>query len=302
VSHDHSHSHQVTNYNRAFAIGILLNGVFIAIEVGYGILADSLALIADAGHNISDVFILLLAWGASVLATTSTSDKRTYGFRKVTIMASLASAILLLVVLGGIAWEAIWRFQDPRPVQGMTVIIVAAIGVVINAVTAMLFFKDQKHDLNVRGAFLHMAADAAVSMSVVIAGIFILTKGWLWIDPVISLFIVAVIFYSTWGLLRDSINYTIDAVPRNIDIPEIRKYLMGLDQVERLHDLHVWPLSTSEVALTVHLVIDNDSLDNEFLVSIQNHLHDNFNIEHATIQVESARGENICLLDRASCV
>lgn len=301
-SHHHSHSHQVTNYNRAFALGILLNGVFIAIEVGYGVLADSLALVADAGHNISDVFILLLAWGASILATTGTSDKRTYGFRKVTIMASLASAVLLLVVLGGIALEAIWRFRDPKPVQGMTVIIVAAIGVVINALTAMLFYKDQKHDLNIRGAFLHMAADAGVSLSVVIAGIFILTKGWLWVDPVISLFIVAVIFYSTWGLLRDSVNYTIDAVPRNIDIPEIRKYLMGLEQVERLHDLHVWPLSTSEVALTVHLVIDNDSLDNNFLVSIQNHLHDNFGIEHATIQVESARDENVCLLDRTSCV
>ena len=298
----HDHSHHVTNYNRAFAIGILLNAVFIAIEVGYGILADSLALIADAGHNISDVFILLLAWGASVLATTSTTDKRTYGFRKVTIMASLASALFLLVVLGGIALEAVWRFQDPKPVQGMTVIIVAAIGVVINALTAMLFFKDQKHDLNIRGAFLHMAVDAGVSLSVVIAGIFILTKGWLWVDPVISLFIVAVIFYSTWGLLRDSINYTIDAVPRDIDIPEIRRYLLGLEQVERLHDLHVWPLSTSEVALTVHLVINNDSLDNNFLVSIQTHLHDEFGIEHATIQVESARGENICLLDRASCV
>jgi cobalt-zinc-cadmium efflux system protein len=298
----HDHSHHIANYNRAFAIGILLNAVFIAIEVGYGILADSLALIADAGHNISDVFILLLAWGASVLATTSTTDTRTYGFRKVTIMASLASAIFLLVVLGGIAWEAVWRFQDPKPVQGMTVIIVAAIGVVINALTAMLFFKDQKHDLNIRGAFLHMAVDAGVSLSVVIAGIFILTKGWLWVDPVISLFIVAVIFYSTWGLLRDSINYTIDAVPRDIDIPEIRRYLMGLEQVERLHDLHVWPLSTSEVALTVHLVINNDSLDNNFLVGIQNHLHDHFGIEHATIQVESAKGENICLLDRASCV
>ncbi|MDP3284953.1 MAG: cation diffusion facilitator family transporter, partial [Desulfobacterales bacterium] len=209
----HDHSHETGNYNRSFAIGVILNVVFVAIEAGYGIFAGSLALIGDAGHNLSDVVSLLLAWGASVLAAKSATEKRTYGFRKTTIMASVASAILLLVALGGITWEAIGRFLNPRPVEGMTVIVVAGIGVVINTLTALLFVRRQKHDLNIRGAFLHMAADAGVSLGVVVAGIFIVFRGWLWIDPVVSLIIVAVISVGTWGLLRDSLNYATDAVP-----------------------------------------------------------------------------------------
>lgn len=298
----HNHSHDIDNYNFSFAIGVLLNIVFVIIEAGYGIFANSLALLADAGHNLSDVVSLLLAWGASVLATESATEKRTYGFKKATIMASLFSAILLLIALGGIAWEAIGRFQNSHSVEGITVIVVGVIGVIINTLTALLFFKGQKHDLNIRAAFLHMAADAGVSLGVVIAGIFIIVKGWLWIDPVVSLIIVAIILVGTWGLLRDSINYAIDAVPQSINISKIKKYLMSFDHVNRIHDLHVWPLSTTEVALTVHLVIDEDSLNNDFLWNLQQHLHNHFGIEHSTIQIETSIDKNNCLLDNPKCI
>ena len=298
---NHDHSHKTDNYNHSFAIGIILNIIFVIIEGGYGILADSLALIADAGHNLSDVASLLLAWGASLLAKRAATQKRTYGYRKVTVLASLISAILLLVVLGGITWEAIGRFINPKPVESITVITVAGIGVVINTITALLFVKGQKHDLNIRGAFLHMAADAGVSLAVVIAGILISIGGWLWIDPVVSIIIIAVIFISTWGLLRDSINYIIDAVPRGIDFDGIKGYLMSFERVIRIHDLHIWPLSTTEVALTVHIVVNDDCLDNDFMLRIQRHLHDHFNIEHATVQVESCKGEDECMLDRDRC-
>ncbi len=297
----HDHNHEIGNYNRLFALGIILNITFVVIEAGYGILADSLALIADAGHNLSDVVGLLLAWGASVLATKAATEKRTYGFRKITIMASLASAILLLVALGSIVWKTIERFINPQPVEGMVIIIVAAIGVVINTLTALLFVKGQKHDLNIRGAFLHMAADAGVSLGVVIAGILIIVTGWLWIDPVISLVIISIIFIGTWGLLRNSLNYAIDSVPQDIDIAGIRSYLTDIDCVSRIHDLHVWPLSTTEVALTVHVVVNYDSLDNNFLSKLQQHLYEHFNIDHATIQVESCEGDNECMLGRERC-
>lgn len=293
----HDHSAHYGNYNRAFAIGVTLNVAFVAIEAAYGVAADSLALIADAGHNLSDVVGLLLAWGASALAAKAASDKRTYGFRKATVMASLASAILLLVALGGIAWEAVGRFTNPQPVAGMTVIVVAAIGVVINTATALLFVSGQKHDLNLRGAFLHMAADAAVSVGVVIAGLFIFFKQWLWIDPAISLAIVAVIFVGTWGLLRDSMNYAMDAVPDKVDIAGIRQYLEHFEHVERIHDLHVWPLSTTEIALTVHVIVRDIPNDNAFLNTLQQHLHDVFDIEHATIQIETSSAANHCRLD-----
>jgi cobalt-zinc-cadmium efflux system protein len=299
VSHDHSHA--IADYNRAFAIGVGLNLVFVAIEFSYGVVSDSLALIADAGHNLSDVLGLLLAWGASVLATKAATEKRTYGFRKATVIASLASAILLLVALGAITWEAIGRFLNPQPVEGVTVIVVSAIGVVINTLTALLFVRGQKHDLNIRGAFLHMAADAGVSLGVVVAGIFIIARGWLWIDPVVSLMIVAVILVGTWGLLRDSLNYAMDAVPDSIDIPAIKNYLLKVDSINSIHDLHVWPLSTSEIALTVHIVVNEESLDNNFLRNLQQHLHDYFGIEHSTIQVETSLGENDCMLDRHKC-
>lgn len=297
----HDHSHEIHDYNRTFAIGVGLNVVFVLVEVGYGLFADSLALLADAGHNLSDVVSLLLAWGASALAAKAATTNRTYGFRKATVMASLISAIMLLVVLGGITWEAVGRFLHPQPVDGLIVIVVAAIGVVINTLTALLFVKGQKHDLNLRGAFLHMAADAAVSLGVVVAGIFIAFQGMVWIDPVISFVIVVVIFVGTWGLLRESLNYAIDAVPQGTDIDGIRNYLANIESVESIHDLHVWPLSTTEVALTVHVMVNNSCLDNEFLLRIQQHLHDHFGIEHATIQVESAQSDVVCMLDRHAC-
>ncbi|MFN2258003.1 MAG: cation diffusion facilitator family transporter [Desulfuromonadaceae bacterium] len=298
----HDHTHQIDNYNRAFAIGIGLNITFVIIEVVYGTIADSMALLADAGHNLSDVVSLVLAWGASVLAAKSTTSKRTYGLRKATVMASLVSAVILLVALGGIAWEAFSRFTDPRPVAGMTVMVVAAIGVVINTVTALLFVKGQHNDLNIKGAFLHMAADAAVSLGVVIGGVIIFKTGWLWVDPLISIAIVGVIFFGTWGLLKDSLNYAMDAVPDKIDMPDINEFLRAQERVERIHDLHVWPLSTTEVALTVHLVVRDEHIDNTFLHKLQEDLLHDFGIDHATFQIESISGENLCMLDKhTSC-
>jgi len=296
----HEHTHQISNYNRAFAIGVMLNILFVVIEAGYGVAAGSLALIADAGHNLSDVLGLLLAWGAGLLATKAATEKKTYGFRKVTIMASLASAILLLVALGCIISEAIGRFLDPKPVKGMTIIAVAAIGVVINTITALLFVSGQKHDLNIRGAFLHMAADAGVSLGVVASGIIITATGWLWIDPASSLLIAAIILIGTWSLLRDSMNLAIDSVPEGIDIAGIKKYLTGIETVSQIHDLHVWPLSTTEVALSVHLIVA-EPLNNDFLPKIQQHLHDRFRIEHATIQVER-QDDDQCMLNKNGCI
>lgn len=298
----HNHDHEINNYNKAFVIGITLNVIFVVIEAGYGIAAGSLALIADAGHNLSDVISLLLAWGASYLALKQPTEKRTYGFRRVTILASSVSAILLLVVLGGIVWEAFGRLANPQPVNSMTVIIVAAIGVVINTATALLFVSGQKHDLNIRGAYLHMAADAGVSLGVVVAGIVIMITGWLWIDPAISLVLVVVILVGTWNLLHESINLSVDAVPRDIDISGIKDYLTKIEGVSEIHDLHVWALSTTQTALTAHLVITKNLIDNEFLKEIQQHLHDNFDIEHATIQVEKENTENNCMLNRSECV
>ncbi len=298
----YNHSHSINNYSKAFAIGITLNIIFVVIETGYGITAGSLALIADAGHNLSDVISLLLAWGASYLALKQPTEKRTYGFRRVTILASSVSAILLLVVLGGIVWEAIGRLANPQPVHSMTVVIVAAIGVVINTATALLFVSGQKHDLNIRGAYLHMAADAGVSLGVVVAGIVIMITGWLWIDPAISLILVVVILVGTWNLLHESINLSVDAVPQDINISGIKDYLTKIEGVSEIHDLHVWALSTTQTALTAHLVITKNLIDNEFLKEIQQHLHDNFDIEHATIQVEKENTENSCMLNRSECV
>ena len=300
MNHAH-HQHGPADYNRAFAIGVALNAAFVAIEAGYGLFANSLALLADAGHNLSDVLSLLLAWGASALANTRASGRRTYGFRKATVMAALLSAVLLMVALGGIAWEALGRLRAPTEVQGKTVIVVAAIGVVINTATALLFVGGHRHDLNIRGAFLHMAADAAISLGVVVAGIYIVFTGEAWADPAMSLAIVAVIFFGTWGLLRESFDYAMDVAPKGIDVDEVHRYLCGLDRVDRIHDLHIWPLSTTEVALTVHLVVGGQSLDNRFLHDVQQGLRARFGIAHSTIQLESASGSMVCLLDSADC-
>ena len=297
-----NHSHEINNYNRSFAIGVTLNVIFVVIETVYGFAADSLALIADAGHNLSDVVSLLLAWGANRLATKHPTTNRTYGFRRVTILASLASAVLLLVALGGIAWESFGRLVNPQSVDATIVIVVAAVGVVINTATALLFITGQKHDLNIRAAYLHMAADAGISFGVVVAGIVIMVTGWLWLDPIISLAIVVVILIGTWNLLKESINLSIDAVPQGINILGINNYLLSLHTISEIHDLHVWALSTTETALTVHLVTTNNLIDNSFLQQVQQHLHDDFGVEHATIQIENDAAKNSCSLNRPNCI
>ena len=293
----HDHSHDIKNYNLSFAIGITLNIVFVAIEAGYGFAADSLALIADAGHNLSDVISLLLAWGGSYLASRPPTLFRTYGFRRVTILTSLVSAVFLLIALGGIATEDLGRFSRPETVNANIVIVVAAVGVVINAATAFLFFSGQKHDLNIRAAYLHMAADAGISLGVVIIGLAIMFTGWVWLDPVISLAIVLVILMGTWSLLKESINLSIDAVPEGIDMSGITDYLNNLEEVSEIHDLHVWALSTTETALTVHLVTNGVVNDNQLLQNVSQYLHDEYDIEHATIQIENGEFDNYCSLN-----
>jgi len=296
-----NHNHNVINYNHSFAIGITLNIIFVIIEVIYGITADSMALIADAGHNLSDVISLLLAWGANILAAKQATTYRTFGFRRATILASLISSVLLLIALGGITLETFERLIEPQAVDALTVITVAAIGVIINTATALLFIKGQKDDLNIRAAYLHMAADAGISLGVVIIGIAIYFTGWLWLDPVISLFIVIIILISAWALLKESINLSIDAVPQGINMPDIQSYLNNLDDITSIHDLHVWALSTTEVALTVHIVTTNKEINNQFIEKVQLHLHDVFNIDHSTIQIETANNENSCILNNENC-
>ena len=285
-THDHGHSHAPANYNRAFAIGVALNVAYIVVEATYGILADSLALLADAGHNLSDVLGLLLAWGANYLAQRKPTGRHTYGWRKSTILAALTNAIILLVAMGGIAWEAVQRFSDPLPVAGKTIIIVAAIGVVINTATALLFLSGRKQDLNIRGAFLHMAADAGVSAGVVLAGVVILSTGWLWIDPAVSLIITAIILAGTWGLLRDSFNLALDAVPTGIDPEAVKSYLSDLPGVKGVHDFHIWAMSTSETALTAHLLKPDADDDDTLIEQASRELHERFGIDHITIQWE----------------
>ena len=298
----HHHDHGPANYSRAFAIGVVLNVAFVLVEAFYGYRAHSLALVADAGHNLSDVLSLVLAWGASILARRQPTARRTYGLRRSSILAALVNAVVLLIAVGAIAWEAIRRFSAPNPVAGGTVIWVAAVGIVINTVTALLFFSGRKGDMNIRGAFLHMAADAGVSLGVVLAGIAILATGWLWLDPLVSLVIVAVILVGTWGLLRDSVNLALDAVPEDIDVTRVKAYLMDLPGVDDVHDLHIWGMSTTETALTVHLVMP-DATDGDALLSrVCRELHDAFGIEHATLQVERGDPAYPCGLEPAETV
>ena len=295
-SHDHhSHSgeghaghahHFPATFGKAFAIGITLNILYVLAQVLFGLAAHSLALLADAGHNLGDVMGLGLAWGASVLAQRKPSSRYTYGLRRGTILASLANAILLLVAVGGITWEAIRRFGEHEKVAGITVIWVAALGVLINGVTAMLFASGRKNDLNIKGAFMHMAADAAVSVGVVVAGLVILLSGWWWLDPAVSLLINAIIVWGTWGLLRDSLDMTMDAVPPGVDVPVVQSYFRDLPGITGFHHLHIWPLSTTETALTVHLVKPQADGDDALLGTVCSELSTRFGIEHATIQFE----------------
>jgi cobalt-zinc-cadmium efflux system protein len=283
---NHDHGHAPANYDKAFAIGIALNVSYVVVEAFFGVLAHSLALIADAGHNLTDVLSLLLAWGASRLSQMQPTKRYTYGLRSSSILASLTNAIILLIAIGAIAWEAIRRFNQPQEIPGGTVMIVAAFGVVINAATALLFVKGRKSDLNIKGAFLHMAADAGVSLGVVVAGFAIFRTGLYWIDPATSLVIVAIIAVGTWGLLRDSARLALQAVPPGIDANKVKEYLAALPEVVGVHDLHIWPMSTTETALTVHLEMPDGNGGDEFLHDLCKHLHDQFKIEHCTIQIE----------------
>jgi cobalt-zinc-cadmium efflux system protein len=283
--------HSPSSFNSAFAIGVSLNFAFVVLEVVFGFFAHSLALVADAGHNMSDVLGLLLAWAAGTLSQRAPTERRTYGLKSSSILAALFNAILLLVAVGGIAWEAIRRLGHPADVAGRTIIWVSAVGIIINAVTALMFFSGRKRDLNIRGAFTHMAADAAVSFGVVVAGCAILATGRLWIDPAVSLIIAAVIIWGTWGLLRDSVNLALHAVPEGIEMGAVREYLSGLPHVTAVHDLHVWPMSTTETALTAHLVRDVDDCDCSLLDKAAKDLHEIFQIQHATLQFETAEHE-----------
>ncbi|QDV75623.1 cation diffusion facilitator family transporter [Botrimarina mediterranea] len=292
----HSHHHPApAEYGKAFALGVALNLIYVAVEAGYGFAIGSLALLSDAGHNLSDVVGLLLAWGGHTLASVAPSPRRTYGWRGASVLAALGNALLLLAAIGAIAWEAVHRLAEPAEIVGLPVVVVASIGVVINTATALLFWSGRQHDLNVRGAFLHMAADAGVSVGVVLAGLGIYATGWTWIDPATSLVIAAVIFFSTWSLLLASVNLAIQGVPEGIDPTEVHDYLASLDGVAAVHDLHIWAMSTSETALTAHLVRPTLTDEDEFLHRTADALHDRFGIEHTTLQIE--RGTGSCHLN-----
>lgn len=307
----HSHRHQQAEavaghrddpLGRRFALGVALNLGFVGIEAAYGFLANSLALLADAGHNLSDVLGLVLAWAATILARRQPTGRRTYGLRKSTVMASLANAVLLLVVIGAIAWEAVRRFGVPEPVAATEVMIVAAIGVVINGATALLFLSGRQHDLNIRGAFMHMAADAGISLGVVLSALAMTATGLLWLDPATSLVIVVVIAVGTWGLLRDSLDLALDAVPSGIDPEAVAGFLASQPGVTAVHDLHIWAMSTTEAALTVHLVRPGAGTDDAWLAEITETLRRRFTIPHATIQVENGDGPEACRLAPAHVV
>lgn len=288
--HHHGHTHVPTSHGRAFAIGVALNTAFVVIEAAAGLYYGSMALVADAGHNLSDVLGLLIAWGAAVAATKPATNRFTYGLKSSTILAAMGNAALLLIAIGAIMFETMHRFFDPQPVQGMAMVVVAGIGIVINTVTALMFMRGSKDDLNIRGAFLHMAADALVSLGVVVAGLLILLTGQIWIDPVTSLIIVAVIALGTWGLLKESVKMGLSAVPSNIEQTEVRAFLEDLEGVTIVDDLHIWPMSTTETAMSAHLVIPAGHPGDEFLREVTAALETRFGIDHSTIQIERERG------------
>ncbi|HBE18682.1 MAG TPA: cation transporter [Cyanobacteria bacterium UBA11149] len=283
----HHHHHSPANYNRAFIVGITLNVGFVGVEAVFGFLSNSLALLADAGHNLSDVLGLILAWIASWLVRRPPTQRYTYGFRRSSILAALINASFLLMAMGAIAWEAIQRLSNPTSVSGNTIIGVAIVGIIINGITALMFMSGKERDLNIKGAFLHMAGDALVSLGVVLAGIAILITGLKWFDPVVSLIIVAVIVVGTWELLRDSVNLALDAVPEEIEPLAVRTYLAEIPGVIEVHDLHIWAMSTTETALTTHLVMLTGNPGDAFLSRITMELHNKFGIEHSTIQIET---------------
>ncbi|NIJ06890.1 cobalt-zinc-cadmium efflux system protein [Sphingomonas vulcanisoli] len=285
--HGHGHSHAPRSFGFAFAVGTTLNLGFVIVEAIYGVLSGSVALMADAGHNFGDALGLLIAWGAAILAGRSPGGRYTYGLRSSSIVAALLNALMLVFTLGIIAVEAIRRLFEPAPVSGTTMMIVAAIGIAINGTTALLFMRGREHDLNLRAAFAHMAADALISAGVVVAGLLVLLTGWSWIDPVTSLILVAIIAAGTWGLLRDSVNLSLQAAPEGLDPDRIGTFLLAQDKVAAIHDLHVWPMSTTETALTVHLVTPSGFQGDAFTANIATALQKSFGIQHSTIQIET---------------
>ncbi|MDD5297112.1 MAG: cation diffusion facilitator family transporter [Rhodocyclaceae bacterium] len=311
MAHPHQHSgHSVCNghhhhgdphrHGRAFALAIALNTVFVLVEFAYGFLANSTALMADAGHNLSDVLGLVLAWAASLFAHKAPSGRYTYGLRSTSIFAALANAMFLLVACGAIAWEAMQRFADPPVVAGRTVMLVAGIGIFINGLSAWLFSRGNKSDLNIRGAYLHMAADAVVSLGVVLAAVAMMFTGWYWLDPVISLVIVAVVVAGTWGLLRESLQLALNAVPAHIDVSEVEVYLRQCAGVSDIHDLHIWGMSTTESALTVHLVMPEGYPGDAFMDDIAETLKHRFSVHHSTLQTELGTSNHVCTLHRVA--
>ena len=291
----HSHAHAPKSFGFAFALGAALNIGFVVVEAVFGFLSNSTALLADAGHNLSDVLGLLVAWGASALSQRAPTPRYTYGLGSSSILAALFNAMFLLVGVGAIAWEAIQRFSQPAPVAGATVMIVAAVGIAINGLTAWMFASGRKGDINIRGAFLHMAADAAVSAGVVVAGGVILLTGWQWVDPATSLAICVIIVWSTWGLFRDSVRMSLAAVPPNVDAAGVTAYLTQLPGVVQMHDLHIWAMSTTETALTCHLVMPAGHPGDRFLTETAHALAHRFAIGHATIQIETSEA-TVCAL------
>jgi cobalt-zinc-cadmium efflux system protein len=289
-AHDHGHAHAPADFGVAFAAATLLNLALVAAQVIYGLSANSIALLADAGHNFGDALGLLLAWGAHAMARWAPTERYTYGFRSASILSALINAVMLLVATGAIAWEAIRRLSDPGEVAGVTVMVVAGIGVLVNALSAGLLAAGSKGDLNVRGAFLHLAADAGVSVGVVIAGALILFLGWTWIDPVMSLIVSAVIVWGTWGLLRESFQLSMDAVPSDIEPAQVRAYLEKLPGVASIHHLHIWAMSTTENALTCHLVMPGGHPGNAFIAAACRDLAHRFAIRHPTFQIELGDG------------
>jgi cobalt-zinc-cadmium efflux system protein len=299
--HDHHHGpgghhHMPANFGKAFAIGIALNLAYVIGEAFSGVVAHSLALLADAGHNLGDVLGLGGAWLASILGKRRPSRHYTYGLRRSSVLAALGNAIVLLIVTGGIAWEGILRLLNPQPVGGAIIMIVAAVGILVNGITAFLFMAGRKDDLNIKGAFLHMASDALVALGVVVAGAVILWTGWLWLDPAISLVVSIVIVIGTWGLLRDSMNLALDAVPPGVDQTKVAAFLQKLPGVAAVHDLHIWGMSTTETALTAHLVRPGAAIDDDMLHHAAEELQEHFGISHATFQVENGEGAHSCAL------
>ncbi|MCX7246177.1 MAG: cation diffusion facilitator family transporter [Burkholderiales bacterium] len=296
--HDHHHEHAPANFNRAFAIGIALNAVFVAIEAFYGWRVNSLALLADAGHNLSDVAGLVLAWGGALALKVKPDARHTYGWKRATILAAFANALLLLMAIGALAWEAIGRLLSTQAAvhdQGVTIMLVAGVGIVINTATALLFMRGRDSDLNVRAAFLHMAADALVSAGVVIAGALTLWQGWGWLDPVVSLGIAAVILWGTWGLFKQSLHLLFDGVPDSVDPLAVQACLAALPGVVRVHDLHIWAMGTSQIALTAHLVMPQGRADDAFLQEATHLLHERFDITHVTLQVMKVAFSRACV-------